>query len=229
MSYIKHLTRSLVVGMLLMQTSIALADDIAGPDWERYAPYTTVQEWEFDSSAGGLPDGDSVQLFNPNGDPDALHYFGLTHMPLGQGPSGDNGWMGGPEGGFLGFVIPNIADNRPVKHLRIQINGDWGIDNEPYVIDLFGVLGPAVLNGIFAGSDETIPGSHRWEDWDIFPNPEQETLTLMIPAGAFVNQVVIDTISAVPLPPAVILFGSALIGLVGMARRKDAGTRRPAA
>ena len=236
MSQIKNLIGSLVVGVLLLQSPIAFADDLAPPSWDRYEPYTTVQEWEFFTPGEISPDGDSVELFNPNGDPSAFPLpFGITYLAGPPGFPEFGGYLGDVGGGNILFSIPNRPDDRPVKHLHIQISGIWEPGFVPVIDDLFGTI----INdppeddehplGVFIGSDETNPGFHRWEDWDIYPNPDFENLSLFIPEGAFVNQVVIDTISAVPLPPAVVLFGSALVGLVGMARRKNTVIEKPAA
>ena len=98
----------------------------------------------------------------------------------------------------------------------------WATGSEPTVTLLTGFIPPSPgVSGVFVASDETFEGFHRVEDWDLFPNPDFESLQLTIPVGSFVNQVVIDTISA-PIPAALPLFLSSLAllgGLIGKRRR----------
>lgn len=167
------------------------------------------------------PDGDDLATINPGVPMAGLFDGTLDYLAPGTGPFGLSGDMGGTGGGTLFFDIPNVPDFHPVKHLQIQINGVWDMSPPPIVTLLDGFIGLGVFPGVFVASDETFPGFHRVEDWDIFPNPDFETLMLFIPEGSFVNQVVIDTISAIPIPAAVRLFGSAL-GMLGWMRRKPA-------
>jgi hypothetical protein len=223
MSYLKTLLSSIAGLCLLLQISVALADDIVPPPWARGEPFTTVQEWEFDTPGAIAPDGDSVPLFNPGGPPMAMPGPDLAHFPPGVSPfSGLSGYVGtGGPGSVIGFDIPNIPDDFPIKHLHIQINGAWEIGLEPFVSLVIGEKAdfPPLPGGI-VGSEETFPGFHRVESWDIMPNPDFEFIEIFIPGGSFVNQVVIDTISMVPVPAALPLLLSAL-GMAGfMSRRR---------
>jgi len=53
----------------------------------------------------------------------------------------------------------------------------------------------------------------------LWPNPDWEIVQIFVPDGSALHQVVIDTIST-PLPPAVWLLGTALAGLMVIARRQ---------
>ncbi len=176
----------------------AHADNIVPPPWAGSDPaFETFQEWEFTSAGGGAPDGE-LGFTNAGGTPTVTPGPGVAYDPSGAGlfPALD-GYVGTfGIGNTLTFDIPNIADDRPVKHLRIQINGDWtAAFTVPSVVALTGTDTSGPVTSAFVDSDETFPGFHRWEDWDLFPNPDDETLILTVPVGGIVNQVVIHTIS----------------------------------
>ena len=62
-------------------------------------------------------------------------------------------------------------------------------------------------------------------DFEMIPNPDWERILIELDLGQDnVYQVVVDTTSSpVPLPPAVLLFGSALAGVVLLRRRRTEG------
>ena len=197
----------------------ARADNIVPPGWVGDdPPYETAQEWDFSSPGPIAPDGDTVPLMNP-GVPMAIPGAGVAYDP--DGPFGLDGYVGLPGipgGGTILFMVPNIPDDRPVKHLRIQINGVW--DTAPAPPAVAGLTGSEmgdIVPGVFVTSDETFPGFHRWEDWDIFPNPDGEELVLHVPPDAFVSQVVIHTIS-IPEPASAAVWG--LVGAAGVLTRR---------
>lgn len=195
-----------------------LRDDIVGPPWERFQPFTTFQEWEFFDPGDIAPDGE-LAPFNPN-----------THFPLVAKPGPDVIWSAslpgtnlsgiytgtGDDGSYIDFCIPNWIDMEPLKLLWIQINGVWDEAAPPIVSGILGVKDGVDTFGAFLDSDETFPGFHRVESWEILPNPDWETIRIFLPEGAIVNQVVIDTISF-PTPGAASAFG--LAGLA-LARRR---------
>lgn len=224
MSHVITVRRSfllLISALILMPASRAAADDIVPPPWfGDDPPFATLQEWEFVTPAATPPDGEiptmspGVPFVTPSGD--------LIYIDEPSPPVGLNGWLGGPAGGTLTFDIPNIPDDRPVKHLRIQINGIWDMSPPPVVTGLLGIVLPGTpAPGVFVTSAEApFPGFHRWEDWDIFPNPDFETLTLSVPPLTFVNQVVIHTISIPEPGTAMLLMAPAVLGL--LKRRRSA-------
>ncbi|MCC7413997.1 MAG: hypothetical protein IT495_20445 [Gammaproteobacteria bacterium] len=222
----RNACRALCAALLLGIGTAASGDDIVAPPWLRFDPFSTVQEWEF--VAPGDTSADGGLLFNPNGPPFATIFPGVVFVPEGTGPSGLGGYTGTGdlEFSYLLFEIPNIPDNRPVKHIQIQINGVWTPGLEPVLTSVTGFFGPTFPPGVFAGSEETFPGFHRVEWWDIFPNPDFETLLLFLPNTTFVNQVVIDTISTIPLPAAWALLLAGLGG-IGLAPRRTAARGRP--
>ena len=211
MRYSNSYLLALSAATLLLLSAATPADDFVMPDWDRFGSFSIVQEWEFESPGPIAPDGE-LPTFNPG------VLFVIASGDLGwleEGPFDLSGYLAGT-GGFLLFEVPNIPDGRPVKHLQIQINGVWVPGFEPTVIDLVGFVFPdTFVPGVFVDSDETCEGFHRVEDWDIFPNLDFEELLLFIPPGSFVNQVVIDTISAIPVPAALPLLLSGLAFLGG--------------
>ena len=195
-----------------------LRDDIVQPPWQRFQPFTTFQEWEFLDPGDIGPDGD-LDPFNPN-----------THFPNIAKPGPDVVWSAtlpgtnlsgiytgtGDDGSYIDFCIPNWIDQEPLKLMWIQINGIWDVSSPPIVSGILGVKDGNDVLGAQLDSDETFPGFHRVEVWDIEPNPDWETIRIFLPEGSIVNQVVIDTISF-PTPGAVSAFG--LAGLA-LARRR---------
>lgn len=193
----------------------ALLDDIVPPPWERFQPFTTFQEWDFNDPGPIAPDGDAVGNFFNEGKPNDL-----PTMTPGAGAIWDDGEYGGTggDGSFLEFFIPNWIDLEPLKLIWIQINGVWQPGAAPPSVQgVFGQKGtlPPYF-GTPEGSEETFPGFHRTELWSLQPNPDFEFIRIFIPEGAFVTQVVIDTISF-PTPGAVSAFGLAALGV---ARRR---------
>ena len=222
MPSLKSLVSTLPVAMFLLVSTAVVADDEAAPGWLRGGPFTTVQEWDFDTPGMIAPDGDEIATFSP-GIPMVTPGSGLTYSGLADLPVGATGYLGAlPFGGTLFFDIPNVPDLHPVKHLQIQINGLWPVGFEPFVTSVTGTILPdTTVPGVFVDSEETFPGFHRAEDWDMFPNPDFEELALFIPAGVFVNQVVIDTISAIPVPAALPLLLSSLALLGGLSGKRQ--------
>ena len=224
--------RTFTAGLIVVGVSSASsADNLVPPDFVGTDPsFETFQEWEFTSAGVTSPDGD-LGYDNAGGTPVVTIGSGLGFDPLNAGffPALDGfiGLGGANQGGnTMTFDIPNIIDDRPVKHLRIQINGDWTGDNVPGNV----IGGPSVtlltgdeqgspVPGVFVDSEETFPGYHRWEDWDIFPNPDSERLVLTIPQNAFVNQVVIHTIS-IPEPASLAMLGLGGVTLLARRRRR---------
>ena len=185
----------------------AHADNIFPPDFVGDDPaFETFQEWEFVTPGTVIPDGE-LGFANSGGTPMATPGSGVLYDPLGAGlfPALD-GYIGIAEAdNTITFDVPNVPDDRPVKNLRIQINGDWTAAlGAPTVSSLTATDSSGPTSSGFVDSDNPFPGFHRWEDWDIFPNPDHETLVLTVPVGAMVSQVVIHTIS-IPEPATALL------------------------
>lgn len=223
-------TRTGIAGIVVLAATMGASttlgsitrDDVVPPPWERYQPFTTVQEWEFFDNGNIAPDG-PLPTFNPN--TTAFPNFPLLAKP-GAGVLWDPGvargsgvglYIGsGNDDSYIDFCIPNWIDVEPLKLVWIQINGFWDATPAPFVQQIDAFKGADQLAGGFLDQQDVFPGQHRTELWGIQPNPDVEIIRIFLPEGSIIDQVVIDTISF-PTPGAVSAFG--LAGLA-LARRR---------
>ena len=138
----------------------------------------------------------------------------------------------GPQvaGTLYEFVIPNFYDPLPMKTVEITLQGGNNTARGlalPSVLDVLGADsdfingGPALpVPGLFV-SGTTSP-TLVTEYWEMFPNPDFEVVTLYVPVDFGLTGISIATQSTVPIPASVWLFGSGMLGLIGLARRKRA-------
>jgi hypothetical protein len=126
------------------------------------------------------------------------------------------------------FTIPNFFDQEPMKKVWITMSGaNSGAQGSdiPYVFDIIGsdtLGGPSypVFGSLISGSKTP---TLVQEYWEMFPNPDWETVKLYVPTAFELQRIIIDTQStAVPIPAAIWLFGSGMLGLVAVARRRPA-------
>ncbi len=215
---------AVVVGVVAGLAGTAAADDIVPPPWQRLTPFTTVQEWDFNAPGNIAPDGDEWGNYfnqNPQTDiPEAKPGPTVTWLSTVTLPTGgmlDGVYEGsGVTGSYIDFCVPNWIDLEPLKWIWIQINGVWDPGSEPFVEIITGEDSGDPVDGAFIDEVEVFPGFHRYEHWEMRPNPDVETIRVFIPDGSLVGQVVIDTISF-PTPGAVALMA---IGGVATARRR---------
>ncbi len=141
----------------------------------------------------------------------------------------DIGIPGRLVGTLYEFVIPNFYDPLPMKKISISMvgaNGGASGSELPAVLDIIGADsdflngGPALpVLGSFVSS--TISSTLVTEYWEMFPNPDFEIVKLYVPVEFELQTITIATQSTVvPVPAAIWLFGSGLLGLTAMARRK---------
>jgi len=128
------------------------------------------------------------------------------------------------------FVIPNFYDPLPMKKIEVTMEGAnagaSGFDL-PSVLDIIGADsdyingGPALpVFGSFVNG--AISPTLVTEYWEMFPNPDFEIVKLYVPIEFELQSITIATQSTlVPIPASVWLFGSGILGLVGVARRKE--------
>jgi len=138
-----------------------------------------------------------------------------------------------PRGRIVGtvyeFVIPNFYDPLPMKTVEITMAGANGRArefNRPFVLDIIGADsdyddgGPALpVFGSFVSG--TSSPTLVTEYWQMFPNPDFELVKIYVPARFDLQSIMIATQSTVvPVPAGLWLFGSGMLGLVAVARRK---------
>ena len=127
------------------------------------------------------------------------------------------------------FVIPNFFDPLPKKTVKVEMKGaNAGASGLELarVLDIIGGdsdffnPGPAVpVDGVFVGG--TFSSMLVTEHWEMFPNPDFEIVKIFSPAAFELESITIQT-QSVPIPAPIWLFGSGLLGLVGIARREAA-------
>lgn len=140
-----------------------------------------------------------------------------------------------PGTGYVGtvyeFVIPNFYDPLPMKKIEISMLGSNGGASGfelPSVLDIIGAdsdfaNGGAALPVLGSYVSGTISSTLVTEYWEMFPNPDFEIVKLYVPVEFELQRISIATQSTVvPVPAALWLFGSGVLALVGMARRKVA-------
>jgi hypothetical protein len=127
------------------------------------------------------------------------------------------------------FVIPNFYDPLPMKKIEITMEGANGGASGfdlPGVLDIIGADsdyingGPALpVYGSFVSG--AISPTLVTEYWEMFPNPDFEIVKLYVPIEFELQSITIATQSTlVPIPASVWLFGTGILGLVGVTRRK---------
>ena len=225
-----HIALALSLGLGAAGTS--LADDLAPPPWDRLgaANYTTAAEWEFFASGPMTYVADGVEVPYIGGDggggfpSDLLTAGDISWSSY----DGDGAWTanpGGADDAMLNFRVSNWVDTEPLKIIRVQMVYDrGGTSSAPYVFDIipFDPLGTDSITPISV-TDTPIPLDaldriHRLEVWEIEPNPDFESIQIVVPDGVSVDQIVIDTISTVPEPSALAIIG--LGGLLATRRRR---------
>ncbi len=133
-----------------------------------------------------------------------------------------------PIGTLYEFVIPNFYDPLPVKTITVEMTGgNPGASSADVarVLDIigadsaFGKPAPALpVDGVFVNGQSTPTTSV--ESWEMFPNPDFEIVKIFAPVEFELQNINIMTQSTtVPIPAAAWLFGSGLLGLIGVARR----------
>jgi len=211
----KKILFSLLVALCVLTVpALASADDIMPPDWrgEYGSTHAEWNSWAFDG-VSFVPD---VFTQNPS-EPQLL-------MPW-INPSG--GYQAASEGVWFfdsfALALDNFEYPNPVKEIRLQIT----YQNQGFLPGIGSVTGsPPVDWEPYLVASVPVLGSPGWftDVWDLtlWPNPGFEFVLVDDFPFLLVSQVVVDTLcapAAVPVPGAVWLLGSGLIGLLGLRRK----------
>lgn len=203
----------------------SFADDVIPPPWDRTDPdgtlNPTTQAWDFtqpmfvevlpnDIGLVGHANVLSGELFNwGDGYPPDL--FPLPPLIRLENPEVDYlpgvGLVGIGPNAQVDIFIPDRIDDNPFKDIWFQVTFDEG--PPPFLIEGYGEKGPfnpvdvsppdvVIMGDPLAWHGIPEPGFIHVEHMTMFPNPDWEVLTMGIPTGTLVTQIVVDTISPVP-------------------------------
>lgn len=136
----------------------------------------------------------------------------------------------GPGASQLVINVANFMDNISLKQMRVEILAFDSATDEIATVNSVGATkdGAAIpagdINQVgFHSQANLAHGGVTWDysytDFVISPNPDWETITIDA-NGANIAQVFVWTVSAVPVPAAVWLFGTGLLGMIGISRRR---------
>ena len=204
--FVLFLTATVV---LTFSWSIARGDDLNPPSY-RGNPLSVNAQWNF------VPGSTILNMTNwsSEDDTDPTTYLYPNFTPTSQIQ---------PTGGIYQLQLPNWVDNMPIKDMRLQLA--WGGTNQlPFNIFSQGLDGTNLINATITSVSPLITtsaGYYEYVDFKFIPNPDFERIGLQLPATNYLTQIVVDTVSTIPEPATMSLFG---LGALTLIRRK-----RPAA
>jgi hypothetical protein len=192
---------------LAFSWSIARGDDLTPPSY-RGNPLSVNAQWNFVPGStilnltgwSSVDDTDPTTNLYPNFLPDPT----IT-----------------PNGGIYQLQLPNWVDNMPLKNMRLQLA--WGGTNQvPFNIFSQGLDGTNSVFATITGTSSVIPtsaGFYQYVDFQFLPNPDFERINVELPSTNYMTQIVVDTVSTIPEPATMGLFG---LGTLGLLKRRRA-------
>ena len=204
----------LTLVLMLGAGSVAMADDLVLPPWERGAENSLHQAWEFDTD---------LRLISTDSDfGDVLLSVDTPHDWMADHDQRTGIW---PLSGEIDIEIPNAVGGDE-KHIWLQLTwksaeGIDGINPKP-AVPFHPNIGVAtdpfyesMMISRVADTVLTDGWTHSTFAIDIWPNPSKEWIS--IKGNIIVDEVVVDTI-CVPEPTTIALLGAG--GLLFVRRRK---------
>ena len=194
-----------------------MADDF-WPPWWRGQPLSVMAEWEF---AGEWEYWPSVSIYPEIVDfygegehsylPTHIHGYDVFWEEDPNEPGDGRAYSDPNSGGYFEIVMDNWYDDEPYKYFWIQMT--YGGDTP----SVYAIEGEPNGYAYFPLDVIHVDENHVVESWVIEPNPDWEWIWIDIPAGTWVDQLLIDTIS-IPEPATLSLL--ALGGLLVTRRRR---------
>ncbi|MCA9167143.1 MAG: hypothetical protein KDB23_05725 [Planctomycetales bacterium] len=198
-----------------VQTVVA---DLTMPPSYMGGPLTVQAEWEFSSPFVSSAIPPDFFLSIPGSGVELLYDGFDTHIDLDSAsnwiwtPGDGNGGItpSGSTPASLGANVQNWIDILPIKFLRIEITYQG---QPPLIGPVIGTdgSGPAAATPV---GHFPVDGNHYYEDWVIKPNPDWEQIQITVLPGSVLDEIYVNTISAVPEPSSVLLVGLCLSGAV---------------
>lgn len=213
----------LSIAVILAVAAPVLADDVFPPEW-RGQHRTTFQEWTFPSDGTELLPCDYEQWCPGDLEP-PLATVG-DGMVWSASFEGKTGVIIAESAGTIVFDVPNCPDEEPIKYMQIQMTywpptpeagcpvtdvEAWKNQDEIPSEDI-------VLTDTLVFDSETDGWKLGLVSHEIYPNPDWERITLSLPQGYALDQIVIDTWS-VPEPATMAMLMLGGVGLIARRRR----------
>jgi len=192
----------LLGAVLAFCAALALADDSYPPPWQRGSDRTTYQRWEFMSAdPNPVPDERLNQYGTPAATVVGHEWYQYYDNRVGV-------WT---LSGSIDVDIPNAPDHPDwTKQVWVQLT--WNTAGPaPIQITVDGIAGQII--------EQSMPNwNHTTWLFTLPYNPVSEHLRII--GDIYVDELVIDTICAVPEPSSMLALAGSVFGLAGLAWKR---------